>query len=278
MSSEQKDLGIPLGEMGSPIHPVQASFESRGVKIHYKTVHRLRIGRYSGSRIRDLLEYNELLTSDDASRKDELFLDIALTGENERTNLTTHDRHRFSSLGLTKAIADQLGIDKATMQRLIVAMREDIILYDLEHPQGQLYSDFLTMYKKYLDHRLFEGRPLQSGYSQALFDRFGWGPSTLTDFYRFTYTFHLVNGPMLGTLLPYEIEMYIGFYQKQNQANNPLTPFDRFVLRCALERIPDKKVAGDIESRTGVPLERGTLILYRDTLTYGRIFSGQAVY
>lgn len=266
---------IPLGGPGDSIRPPLEDLIKRGIlSVHPNTICNLRSGRYSGSIIRQLLELSEVLKSNDASWKDELYLKITITGQRLRTNQSTLDSHRYQSKGLTKAIAKELKFkrDSRILWDLILAMREDITLFDLENPKSSLYDSFLATYNEYLDHYLFKGRQMKStdqtkpGYSQALFDTFERKPSSLTDFYRFTY-FQLRNkGRVIGTLLPYELDMFNDFYQRQNLSGNPLTPFDRLVITSTLNRVPDGVLASKIRSKTGLPLSRTTLILHRHVL------------
>lgn len=273
MTSEFASSRIPLGDIGEPIQPVLNLFGVLGLKIHPRTIYFLRTGRYTGTGTLDLLEYAEVLRNNDASRKDEFYLNLATLGIDNRERQQSLDPHRFTSVGFVKRMRDQTGLRTEIIDRIALAMRVDTSLYHNDTQDPKVLETFRRFYKTYIDHYYYRGRPMRSGYAQSLYQRFGdKGPDSVSDFYQFSYSLMHEKHTAAATLFPYEVDFFEDFYSWQNERNNPLTPFDQQVLRARLEGT-DTEFLQEIRQQTAIPLEKSVLYYHRFALAYGTPYS-----
>lgn len=273
MTVEFGNSRIPLGEIGEPVQPVLNLFGVLGIKIHPKTIYFLRSGKYTGTGTLDLLEYAEVLRNNDASRKDEFYLNLATIGIDNRERQQSLDPHRFTSRGFVRRMRAQTGLQTEVIDRIALAMRVDTSLYYNDTQDPKVLEAFRRFYKTYLDHYYYRGRPMRSGYAQSLYQHFGDGPpSSIADFYQFSYSLINRKHTVAGTLFAYEVDFFEAFYSWQNERNNPLTPFDQQVLRARPEG-KDREFLQEIRQQTAIPLQRSALYYHRFTLAYGTPYS-----
>lgn len=275
MTAESASSGIPFGKKGEPRKRVLDFLQGLGIKIHPTTVSFVRSGLYTGVGILNLLEYAEVLRNNDASRKDEFYLNLVTTAVDNRERQKSGNPHRFTSIGFVRRIANQVGLRTEVIDRIALAMRVDTSLYYNDTQDPKVLEAFSMFYTTYLNHYYYRGRPMRSGYAQSLYQRFGdKGPNSVADFYQFSYSLFLMpyKHTVAGTLFAYEVDFFEDFYSRQNERHNPLTPFDQQVLRARFEET-DLELLQEIRQQTAIPLQRSVLYHHRLALTYGTPYS-----
>lgn len=263
-------LELPVGEKGSPVKPIVEAFKAKGVSIPEQTISNLRGNWQSGEVTINRIKCAEKLTQDDASLKNNLYLEIAKKALELRTPQKRYT-HRFDTNYYMEDIAEQLGQDQHDVAKLIRAMRADLVSTDPDNPnldQG-LVTLFLGLAQRYIRDYTSPYPSSASPPIKAL-DQ-DWNHRTIKDYYRVLSQRGSQHGVRaITTWIPYEMEAMARFYEGQIASGNHLTPFDRKILGVILDKNEsDRDLAAQIRVETGVNVAHNVIESHRNCLVYG---------
>lgn len=257
-------VGVKVGPKRT-IQPMLEAIKAKGVLgVAPSFVAALRAGRKSGEKTKWRLESAEV---QNASKKNQVYTNICTVALNERTFNDAPIRvHLFKSTGYTENVARLLSMDPYVLERLIRAMRADMVLAQTESPDTVLANEFNKIAERYLKDRLKLPPSMKPAGLTALDG--SWNHRTMESFYKNFYNFLGVR--VIGTWTPYEMEGLSLFYRNQIEAGNLLTPFDRMVIDAHKKGVLiTGKVAQQIRESTGIEVDHDVLIRHRNLLAYG---------
>lgn len=253
-------LGIDLGGQGDPRDPVVEALRQRGFDVNAKIVSHLRGGFKSGNEMINRLLCAELLETNDASKKDHYYLQIATRGLN-----------RVSSVGFTEALAQGFGIRPQALTRLLRAMRVELVYSEMQGYDSQITYQFRNMAMSFFvestTSRDKKARQLLSAKEE-------WDRRSIRSFYRAFYG--VASSSTIGLLPPYEVEVFETFYQHQAERAFTLTPFDRLVLTEYAQRLPEEPFITRVRDETGIKFDKAVLYDHRNLLLEGPKTQGES--
>lgn len=273
VSQTSQELGIDLGPSYGSRKQVVAALRVKGVTIPKSTVTSLRSGAYSGTFISERVLAAELLRTNDASFKDELYHAISETGISVRQPQSFYP-HRWTSRHFTEAIANSLEgfrqrVPDQTVRRALLAMRTDIIMSTLDQPNPTLDRLFGQSVGNFLKSYLEPSPKSKSPAMQRLIDYVQGSTPTIPGFYALLYLNK--HQSFIGTWVPYELEFMQDFYQFRDKRPtlNSLTPFDRMVLESILTNQTRDSVAKAAILRCRIDIDKSAIFVHKSALLYG---------
>lgn len=258
-------IGVKIPDKQKRVRPgALQALEDRGiVGVRPSTLYRIREGQTSGDKTKWRLDSAEVR---DASKKNNFYTAICATGLRERVFNTAATRaHLFKSDGYVEQVATVLQLDSQVLERLIRAMRADMVLAQVRLPNSILAGQFNDVAERYLKAKMNVPPSLQpAGFG---FMDESWDHRTMGSFYRNLYRY--LGRRAIGTWTPYEMEVLSLFYRQQTGASNRLTPFDSLVLEAHKKGTIHKQVADEVRQLTGVAVNMEVLERHRNLMVYG---------
>ncbi len=245
--------------------PIEAAklIRDKGVVVSPATVEEIRFGE-EGYNIRRRVECAGVLASDDASKKNALYRQIASQGVDIRQPQETVT-HRFDSYGFTEGLAEAVSLPLEFLRKLLMVMRMELSYTDKTEPDEETRSFFIDAAGQFLNAYTI---PLSR---TSLFHpsiKAAWDGATIEGFYQVLYS-QRRNGTSLGTLVPYEMEAMDFFYKRQIQRGSHLTNFDRLLLNFKATSGHDADVNKKIGEEIGIRCEKFHTWIHLNALLYG---------
>lgn len=238
-----------------------------GVGVNKRTSRRIERGEISGAKIELRKKAAEVLKSGIAKGKDNFFLDVAYTGLDIRDSGGGRNDTEYSQAlrydGFTEAIAEELEINPDTLQKLLKAVRADII-YEEFSLDPKVSSVFTSVVEAYLSDFLDEKHKDKSKAAQRV--QVGWH-QTIRSFYA-----SLFDKPEAknAAWVPYEIEFLATYVEDRIQRGSPLTTLDRVILEEGIGNADISETLKRISRHAGIPIgSTGVISTYRHLLIFG---------
>lgn len=265
MEKEKTIHGIAMGGKRESLTPPLEMLRERGVNISGNVISHIRMGITSGTRIDYRLLCADLLDANSAQLKNEAYLSIALAGIKAQTFREGRASQVLNSLGHTDDIAEAMGLKPQETRRVIRAMRADMV-YD-NATERKVTPEFIAVATGYLYGYI---KPVGIIRKDSVIFRIDdeWDGETFAGFYRLLYQ----GGPRtIGTWTPYECEIFSFHYKEMARRQNPLSDFDRLMLKSRISSTPPEKLVGRIKETTGIEIDRAVMEEHRDFLVYGKL-------
>lgn len=224
--------GVNIGEAWQPRCLAVNVFALKGVKVALEYISDLRAGRGSGEIIinrRDACA--SLLRYGSALRKNELYERIATRATSpEIRKPHVSIPKRFSSLGFTARLSDDLGIPITTLDEIFRSMRVEAVITAQEGMTPDLGGSFNSRVYDFLKswdypHSRSKSPTLQKLNSLREGDTF----FTPVNFYGVLY--ERFNNRFIGAWTTHEVDWIAQFYASKTQIPSTFSLFDIEVLR-----------------------------------------------
>lgn len=250
-----------VGNMGEPREPRLNEIHARGVSISAGMLSQIRFGDLSAV-MDSRFASDETMDADNALLKDGCYLNIAVAGAKKAQGRYQQTfPHRLLSDGFTKDLASFLSMDAQVLRRRLRAMRIDMVMAQDTEKDEVFTNTFVNTVRTFLNDFTSKGiiyKPVQQIKDQ-------WTKPSVSLFYHLLYQ---GGGRSLGTWTPYEMEVLVAFYKGRCNANNPLTPFDKYVLEASKKgHLPG--AVDYLRDEMGIEVDRKVLEIHRNTLVYG---------
>lgn len=267
-------LGIGVGERNELRRPVADQLKASEVIVNLHAITEWRSGASSGidtaeqllcgKKLRD-----EKLEPGGARQKDEFYARIASVGLSPSIRVgqaNERKRHRYNSNGFTRAVANSLLIDEATMRQCLLAMRVDMLLSLEDEEYAETVDTLRQAADTYLDHYTRPQVHTSEAHKQMKrqWDRM----KTPQNFYKALY--NGLGTRSIGTWVPYEVEVFDVFYRQRADQKHVLTPFDIKTLEAGKDDTLRRTVALFIRDETGVLIDDHGIAHHKNLLIYGK--------
>jgi hypothetical protein len=260
-------LNIPLGDLRSSRIPALFDLHERGVDVSPTTITKLRGMVSTGQRTEHRLRASDVLKSNNASKKDRLYLAIAKKGVRHREYQSPPYDYKLNSHFFTENLGTELGMSPDKLRRTIRGMRAEVVYSELERPSRRFEREFRAIAEHFLDmHTTQEAPSRRPPQLIQLTERWNWG--SVLEFYKAFY--EMTSAATRSSWTPYEIEVFELFYGRRKQVGSTLSELDRRVLTGLRAGENNDSVSSDISAVTGLPIDNNVIDIHRNALIYGR--------
>jgi hypothetical protein len=259
------ELDIDLGIAGDPHGPVKEAFARRGVPLSDDLVTRLRSGATTSTRTAYRLGCADRLQANDAALKTDYCLRVIAAGLEHRQ--PSHEPPRvYACFGLTRAMEAALGCTHLELSYVLRVMRADLAFWSTHPWADDLVLEFreaASLFLRVHSHRNWRVLRHTNDYVSA-----AWDQRTIHGFYFALY--HTAGSLTRASWLPYELDLLQGFYARQRELGNPLTPLDRRVLAAAVSLSPTTSMLSRmVRAHVGVDYDHRGVTIHRHQLVAG---------
>lgn len=259
--------GVDLGTSGDSPKSILGAFGEKKVDLHRTTIPNLRSGRTAGTKIEERILAGEVLGREDASKKDELYLEIAQKGVEIRRPQKPPNSHKFNSEGFTDELGRNFDLKPQPARRLIRAMRADMVYTQQREPDAVFAQSFKSVADEFLNAYTKKGDNTSTETKKNLeIIKDAWA-GDVGDFYKKLYGL----GPrVIGAWTPFEMEALSEFYTARKAGGSKLTAFDKLILEARNQRRGTTQLTERIRESTGVPIDHKNIEAHRNALLYSR--------
>lgn len=200
--------------------------------------------------------------------KDKIYETIAQLGIELRHPGNGRYTHRYTSNGLTSAIASQLAISPGKIEFALRNMRVEAVF---QTEDTEFSARFIELAEKHLRIHTEELPPsLRPPTLIALSEK--WDRKSPASFYRDAYSILLQAGAVraISGLVPWEVEPMKSRYTNRIKKDSQPSPFDVKVLE-ADSHTKVLELAGTIYETTGIPILDDGIAVHRIALNHGNL-------
>jgi len=211
------------------------------------------------------LECVDRLRANDAAFKTECCLRVLAVGREHRQPSQEPPRV-YACFGLTRAMEAALGWTHEELSYVMRAMRADLAVWSTHAWDDELMAQFrdaASLFLRVHGHRNWKILPSRNDYVRG-----AWDKHTIHGFY---FALSAVAGSLTrASWLPYELDLLWGFYVRQHELGDPLTPLDRQVLAGAVTLSPTAGLLSRmVRAHVGVDYDERCVRTHRHLLVTG---------
>ncbi len=244
---------------------MREAFALRGVSVSAWLIRNLRSGGTTPTRTAYRLECAARLRANDAALKTECCLRLlSLALELRRPNPAPP--RVYACRGMTPAMEAALGWTHLQLSQVVRVMRADLALWSTHTWDDALVARFRDAASLFLRvHHRLDRRHLHGNNDLV---NVAWDQHTIHGFYFALY--HVARTRMRATWFPYELDLLLAFYARQQDLGNPLTPLDRQVLAGSVSLRPTAtRLSHMVKAHVGVDYGEDCVTRHRHLLVTG---------